>query len=776
MKLKTFLIVGCLGGFFALNSCTAPTNEKDYSVFVNPFIGTGGHGHTFPGAVVPHGMIQPSPDTRIDGWDACSGYYYEDSTINGFSHTHVSGTGCCDYGDVLLMPTVGEQRYQTTDPQSQQLAYSSAFSHENETAEPGYYSVFLDTYQVKAEISATKRGAIHRYTFPESSEAGFILDLDYSLQRQTNSDMGIEVISDTEICGHKKTTYWAFDQYINFYAKFSKPFSYTLVTDSITMDNGKRLPVCKVLLHFNTTKDEQVLVKVGVSAVDIAGARKNVESEIPGWDFDKVRKNARSAWNQYLSKIDITTPDKDDKTIFYTALYHTAISPNLFTDADGRYLGMDLEVHQGDTINPLYTVFSLWDTFRALHPLMTIIDPDLNNQFINSLIKKHQEGGIYPMWDLGSNYTGTMIGYHAVPVIVDAYMKGYRNFDAKEAYKASLRAAEYDTTGIKCPALVLPHLMPKAKYYKNAIGYIPCDRENESVAKALEYAYDDWCIYKLAKELKRPKKEINLFAKRAMNYKNLFDKESKLMRGRNEDGTFQSPFSPLKWGDAFTEGNSWHYTWSVFHDPQGLIDLMGGKEMFVTMMDSVFAVPPVFDDSYYGQVIHEIREMTVMNMGNYAHGNQPIQHMIYLYDYAGQPWKAQYWLRQVMDRMYTPGPDGYCGDEDNGQTSAWYVFSALGFYPVCPGTDEYIVGAPLFKKATLHFENGNSLVIDAPNNSKKNFYVNSMNVNGTDYTKNYLRHEELFKGGIIKVDMSNQPNMNRGTKEEDMPYSFSKEQ
>lgn len=387
MKLKTFLIVGCLGGFFALNSCTAPTNEKDYSVFVNPFIGTSGHGHTFPGAVVPHGMIQPSPDTRIDGWDACSGYYYEDSTINGFSHTHVSGTGCCDYGDVLLMPTVGEQRYQTTDPQSQQLAYSSAFSHENETAEPGYYSVFLDTYQVKAEISATKRGAIHRYTFPESSEAGFILDLDYSLQRQTNSDMGIEVISDTEICVHKKTTYWAFDQYINFYAKFSKPFSYTLVTDSITMDNGKRLPVCKVLLHFNTTKDEQVLVKVGVSAVDIAGARKNVESEIPGWDFDKVRKNARSAWNQYLSKIDITTPDKDDKTIFYTALYHTAISPNLFTDADGRYLGMDLEVHQGDTINPLYTVFSLWDTFRALHPLMTIIDPDLNNQFINSLIK-----------------------------------------------------------------------------------------------------------------------------------------------------------------------------------------------------------------------------------------------------------------------------------------------------------------------------------------------------------------------------------------------------
>lgn len=319
MKLKT-LLIGCFGGFIMLNSCTESPSVKDYSAYVNPFIGTGGHGHTFPGAVVPHGMIQPSPDTRIDGWDACSGYYYDDNTINGFSHTHVSGTGCCDYGDVLLMPIVGKPQYLTTDPESQKLAYASAFSHENETAEPGYYSVFLDTYQVKAEITATKRGAIHRYTFPESTESGFIIDLDYSLQRQTNYEMEIEVISDTEICGHKKTTYWAFDQYINFYAKFSKPFAYTLITDSVTMNNGKRLPVCKAVLHFNTKKDEEVLVKVGVSAVDIAGARKNVESEIPEWDFDKVRKDARTAWNNYLSKIDITTSDKEDKTIFYRSV------------------------------------------------------------------------------------------------------------------------------------------------------------------------------------------------------------------------------------------------------------------------------------------------------------------------------------------------------------------------------------------------------------------------------------------------------------------------
>lgn len=396
MKFKTFL-VGCLGGLLSLNSCTNSPDMTDYAAYVNPFIGTGGHGHTFPGAIVPHGMISPSPDTRIDGWDACSGYYYADSTINGFSHTHLSGTGCCDYGDVLLMPTVGEQKYLPTGSQSQQMAYASAFSHQNETAEPGYYSVFLDTYQVKAELTASKRAAIHRYTFPESKEAGFILDLDYSLQRQTNKEMEIEVISPTEICGRKKTMYWAFDQYINFYAKFSKPFTYTLVTDSMALDDGGRLlPTCKALLHFDTTKDEQVFVKVGISAVDIEGARKNVETEIPDWDFDGIRKDARKAWNETLSKIDITTNDKNDKTIFYTALYHTAISPNLFTDVDGRYLGMDLQVHQGDTLNPMYTIFSLWDTFRALHPLMTIIDPDLNNAFIRSLIKKHQEGGHFP--------------------------------------------------------------------------------------------------------------------------------------------------------------------------------------------------------------------------------------------------------------------------------------------------------------------------------------------------------------------------------------------
>ncbi|MEG1685680.1 MAG: GH92 family glycosyl hydrolase, partial [Bacteroides sp.] len=446
MKLLT-AFWGCslLLGFSACSSVTSST--QNYVDYVNPFIGTGGHGHTFPGAVVPNGMIQPSPDTRIYQWDACSGYYYPDSTINGFSHTHLNGTGCGDYGDVLLMPTTGKQDYHAMGTESQQMAYASPFSHKNEVATPGYYSVMLDRYQVKAELTATKRAAIHRYTFPESKESGFILDLDYSLQHQKNENMELEVISNTEIRGRKKTAFWAFDQYINFYAKFSKPFTYTLITDSMALDKGgKLLPTAKVLLHFDTKANEQVFAKVGISAVDMDGAKLNVESEIPEWDFEGVRAQATKAWNEYLAKIDIETTDKNQKTIFYTALYHTGIQPNLFTDADGRYLGMDLKSHQGDVTKPIYTIFSLWDTFRAYHPLMTIIDPDLNQAFIRSLIQKHREGGILPMWELAGNYTATMIGYHAVPVIVDAYMKGYRDFDVKEAYKACVRVAEYDTT------------------------------------------------------------------------------------------------------------------------------------------------------------------------------------------------------------------------------------------------------------------------------------------------------------------------------------------
>ena len=753
MNLKTQLISCCTSTMLILSACTANTNVEDYSAHVNPFIGTGGHGHTFPGAVVPHGMIQPSPDTRIDGWDACSGYYYNDSTINGFSHTHVSGTGCCDYGDVLLMPTVGKQTYQTTDSQSQQLPYASAFSHENESAEPGYYSVFLDRYQVKAELSASKRGAIHRYTFPASKESGFIIDLDYSLQRQTNSEMEIKVLSDTEICGHKKTTYWAFDQYINFYAKFSKPFTYTLINDSVTMDNGKRLPICKALLQFETKKDEQVLVKVGVSAVDVKGAQNNVLSEIADWDFDKVRQHARNEWNRYLSKIDVTTTNQEDKTIFYSALYHTGISPNLFTDADGRYLGMDLKVHQGDVKQPIYTTFSLWDTFRALHPLMTIIDPDLNTQFIQSLLKKHQEGGIFPMWDLASNYTGTMIGYHAVPVIVDAYTKGYRDFDIQEAYKACLRTAEYDTTGIKCPALVLPHLMPKAKYYKNSIGYIPCDRENESVAKALEYAYNDWCISVFAESMTDFDNK-DKYARFAKAYEFYFDKETRFMRGLNSKGEWRTPFNPrasTHRNDDYCEGTAWQWTWFVPHDVEGLVNLMGGENAFASKLDSLFTA----DSSLEGETTSSDISGLI---GQYAHGNEPSHHVTHLYNYVNRPWRTQELVDSVFQSQYANRPDGLAGNEDCGQMSAWYILNSMGFYQVCPGKPVYSIGRPVFDQAVVNLTNGKKFTVMVKNNSKKNKYIESMLLNGQTLHTPFFSHQDIVDGGTLKITMSDKPN------------------
>lgn len=749
------LITAFLGCSLLLGaaSCSQKSTTQDYTTYVNPFIGTGGHGHTFPGPVVPNGMIQPSPDTRIYQWDACSGYYHEDSTINGFSHTHLSGTGCGDYGDVLLMPTVGKQEYHAMGTESQQMAYASAYSHQNEIAVPGYYSVVLDRYKVKAELTASKRAAIHRYTFPKSEESGFILDLDYSLQRQKNEEMELEVISDTEIRGRKKTVYWAFDQYINFYAKFSKPFTYTLVTDSMALDEGgPLLPTAKVLLHFDTQANEEVLVKVGISAVDWDGAQRNVEADIPEWDFEGVRTQANTAWNEYLSKIDIETADKDQKTIFYTALYHTGVQPNLFTDADGRYLGMDLKTHQGDVNKPIYTIFSLWDTFRAYHPLMTIIDPDLNQSFIRSLIQKHREGGVLPMWELAGNYTGTMIGYHAVPVIVDAYMKGYRDFDVDEAYKACLRVAEYDTTGIICPPLVLPHLMPQAKYWKNKIGYVPCDKDNEAVAKALEYAYNDWCISILADSL-GDVANYEKYAKFGEGYKTYFDPSTRFMRGLDSKGQWRTPFSPRSSthrNDDYCEGTAWQWTWFVPHQVDGLVELMGGREGFINKLDSLFTA----DSSLEG-------EMTSVDIsgliGQYAHGNEPSHHIIHLYNYVDQPWRTQELADSVLHTLYFNDPNGLSGNEDCGQMSAWYILNSMGFYQVCPGKPVYSIGRPLFDKATVNLKDGKKFTVATKNNSRENKYIQSMTMNGKQLDKPFFTHNDIVNGGTLELIMGNMP-------------------
>ncbi len=747
MKINS-IFCGCTLGYLLL-SCTPP--PTDYASYVNPFIGTGGHGHTYPGAIVPHGMIHPSPDTRIHGWDACSGYYYEDTSINGFSHTHLSGTGCGDYGDILIMPTVGVQQWYPLSPESQQTPYASAFSHDREIAQPGYYAVFLERYGVKAELTATERGAIHRYTFPASEEAGFIVDLDYSLQGQRNEQMKLEVISNTEIRGSKKTAFWAFDQYIYFYIKFSRPFSHTLITDSVVPPAGENTPIpqAKVLLHFRTAPDEEVLVKVGVSAVDTEGARRNAESEITDWEFDSVRRQAREKWNNYLSKIDIETGDEDKKTIFYTALYHTAFHPNLFTDADGRYRGMDLQIHQGTTEDPVYTVFSLWDTFRAYHPLMTVIDPEKNEAFIRSLIRKHQEGGILPMWELAGNYTGTMIGYHAVPVIADAYMKGYRDFDIQEAYQACLKTAGYDTTGIICPPAVLPHLVPAAKYWKDQIGYVPCDKDNEAVAKGLEYAYNDWCISLLAGELGDRENEMK-YKELAESYRFYFDPETRFMRGLDSEGNWRTPFHPRSSthrNDDYCEGTAWQWTWFAPHRIEGLVELMGGRKAFIEKLDSLF----IADSALEGELVSaDISGL----IGQYAHGNEPSHHIIHLYNYVDQPYKTQELADSVLHTLYFNDPDGLSGNEDCGQMSAWYLLNAMGFYQVCPGEPIYSIGRPVVDRATIRLSHGKTFRVIVRNNSRHNKYVRSVRLNGIPLEKPFFHHRDITEGGTLEFIMT----------------------
>ena len=751
-KVASVLVALLVAVGLATSSCSRQETCNDYTQYVNVFIGTGGHGHTYPGAVVPHGAIQPSPDTRIYGWDACSGYYYNDSTINGFSHTHLSGTGCCDLGDVLIMPTVGEQDITQEEERGQTKAYASAFSHEREKAEPGYYSVMLDRYGIQAEITSTTRGAIHRWTFPKSEDAGVIVDLDYSLDDQTNIGMQLEVISDTEVVGHKMTKYWAFDQYINFYAKFSKPFTYTIVDDTVTVGD-KQKPRRKALLKFAGTEEGEVIyAKVGVSAVDIDGAKNNVLSEIPEWDFDGVKAAAHQRWSEYLAKIDIETGDADHRAIFYTALYHAGLQPYTFTDADGRYYGMDMKVHQGDAEKPVYTIFSTWDTFRAWHPLQTIIAPEFNGELVKSLLLKAREGGILPMWELCSNYTGCMIGYHSVPIIADAYIKGYRDIDINEAYKAMRRTAEYDTTGIIAPKAVAAILMNQAKYWKNKVGYVPCDKDNEAVAKALEFAYNDWCIAQIAKEV-GDTAGVALYENFAKAYKIYYDPEVGYMRGKDSEGKWRTPFDPARSthrSDDYCEGNAWQWSWFVPHDPEGLMDLVGGKDVFLSKLDALFAASSEITGESVSADISGL-------IGQYAHGNEPSHHIIHFYNYAGQPWKTQELIDQVLYTLYFNNDNGLSGNEDCGQMSAWYILNAMGFYQVCPGKPVYSIGRPLYDKVTINLTNGKKFVIEAINNSRENKYIQSMELNGKALTEPFFTHDDIMQGGKLVFTMGNTP-------------------
>ena len=754
--MRKILLTACL------IACSLMAEAKDWTQYVNPLMGTQSSfelstGNTYPAIARPWGMNFWTPQTGKmgDGWQ----YTYTANKIRGFKQTHQPSPWINDYGQFSIMPVTGKLEF---DEEKR----ASWFSHKGEIATPSYYKVYLAEHDVVTEMTPTERAVLFRFTFPENEHSYIVVDA---------FDKGsyVKVIpEENKIIGYTtRNSGGVPENFKNYFViEFDKPFTYKGTFADKKLEEGnleQKADHTGAIIGFSTRKGEIVHARIASSFISFEQAAQNLK-ELGNDSFEQLAQKGNDAWNNVLGKIEVEGGNLDQYRTFYSCLYRSLLFPRKFYEftADGQ--PVHYSPYNGQVLpGYMYTDTGFWDTFRCLFPFLNLMYPSVNKEIQEGLINTYKESGFFPEW-ASPGHRGCMIGNNSASVLVDAYMKGVKVDDVKTLYEGLIHGTENVHTEVSSTGRL-------GYQYYNKLGYVPYDvKINENTARTLEYAYDDWCIYQLAKALNRPKKEIELFAKRAMNYRNVFDKESKLMRGRNENGQFQSPFSPLKWGDAFTEGNSWHYSWSVFHDPQGLIDLMGGKKMFITMLDSVFAVPPVFDDSYYGQVIHEIREMTVMNMGNYAHGNQPIQHMIYLYNYAGQPWKAQYWLRQVMDRMYTPGPDGYCGDEDNGQTSAWYVFSALGFYPVCPGTDEYVSGAPLFKKATLHFENGNNLVIDAQNNSKENLYIESLRVNGQESTRNYLKHADLLQGGTIEFKMGSHPNLNRGINDDDAPYSFSK--
>lgn len=758
MTMKKYsLVTFLLAGFISL------AQAKDYADYVNPLIGTQSTfelstGNTYPAIARPWGMNFWTPQTGKmgDGWQ----YTYTANKIRGFKQTHQPSPWINDYGQFSIMPMVGKAEF---DEEKR----ASWFSHKGEEAKAYYYKVYLADYDIVTEMTPTERAAMFRFTFPENKQSYIVVDA---------FDKGSYVKIDKEnrrIIGYSTRNSGGvpanFKNY--FVLEFDKPFTYqATVNDSVFVENGTEQQAhhAGAVIGFSTHKGESVHVRVASSFISYEQAMQNL-TELGDDSFDTLVQEGREAWNKVLGRIEVEGGNLDQYRTFYSCLYRSLLFPRKFYEIDKNGQIVHYSPYNGQVLpGYMYTDTGFWDTFRCLFPLLNLMYPSVNKEIQEGLINTYKESNFFPEW-ASPGHRGCMVGNNSASVLVDAYLKGVKVEDVETLYKGLLYGTEH----------VHPEVSSTGRLgheYYNKLGYVPYNVGiNENAARTLEYAYDDWCIYQLAKALNRPQKEIERFAQRAMNYQNLFDAESKLMRGKNADGSFQSPFSPLKWGDAFTEGNSWHYSWSVFHDPQGLIDLMGGDEMFVQMMDSVFAVPPLFDDSYYGFPIHEIREMTVMNMGNYAHGNQPVQHMIYLYNYAKQPWKAQYWLRQVMNRMYSPTPDGYCGDEDNGQTSAWYVFSALGFYPVCPGTDQYVMGAPLFQKATLHFENGNTLLIQAPENSEKNLYIESMTVNGQNYTRNYVTHSMLQQGGRIEISMGDEPNRHRGISADDAPYSFSKE-
>ena len=735
---------------------TRAADEVDY---VSTLVGTASKfelstGNTYPAIAMPWGMNFWVPQTGKmgNGWT----YVYWADKIRGFKQTHQPSPWINDYGQFSVMPVTGEAVF---DEEKR----ASWFSHKAEVARPYYYKVYLADHDVTAELAPTERAVAMRFTFPQTDKAYIVLD---AFDKGSHAEI---IPSKNMIVGYTtKNSGGVPENFKNYFVLvFDRPFKYTAAVTDGNIDASSLSSTSNhsgAIVGFSTKRGEQVNVRVASSFISPEQALLNLK-ELGDDGIDEVSARGRARWNEVLGRVEVSDDNTDNLRTFYSCLYRSLLFPRSFyeTDADGRV--MHYSPYNGKVLpGYMFTDTGFWDTFRSLFPFLNLMYPSMNEKMQEGLVNAYKESGFLPEW-ASPGHRGCMVGNNSASVVADAYLKGLRGYDAETLWEAVKHGAN-----AVHPKVSSTGRLGFEEY--NSLGYVPCDKHSQSVARTLEYAYDDWCIYRFGKALGKSDKELKQYRTNAMNYKNVFDRSTSLMRGRKADGSFESPFDPTAWSRSFTEGDSWHWSWCVFHDPQGLIGLMGGKQKFNSMLDSVFVVYP--DVSSRG-IIHEMREMQVMNMGQYAHGNQPIQHMIYLYAYSGQPWKTQYWIREVMDKLYNANPDGYCGDEDNGQTSAWYVFSAMGFYPVCPGSNQYVLGTPYFNKVTLHLENGNTMTIKAEGNSRSNRYIDSMTLNGKTYTKNYLTHADIMKGGSIVCAMSAEPNRSRGTQEADFPYSFTNE-
>ncbi len=723
---------------FSFSACVSQQPDAETECYateyVNPFIGTDFTGNTYPGAQAPFGMVQLSPDNGLPGWDRISGYFYPDSTIAGFSHTHLSGTGAGDLYDISFMPVT--LPYKEADAP---LGIHSLFSHDEETASAGYYQVRLKDYDINVELTATERCGIQRYTFPEA-DAAIFLNLRKAMNWDFTNDTRIEVVDSVTIQGYRFSDGWARDQHIYFRTRFSKPFASVQLDTAAVIKDGKRIGSSAIArFDFHTSAGEQILVTTAISGVSMEGAARNLAAEAPADDFDKYLAVTRKNWNEQLSKVEIKSNDIDEKVKFYTALYHSMLAPTIYSDMDGAYYGPDKQVHQADGWTN-YSTFSLWDTYRAAHPLYTYIEPQRVNDMVKSFLAFSEQNGRLPVWNFYGSETDMMIGYHAVPVIVDAYLKGIGDFDPKKALAACVATAnidEYRGIGL----------------YKK-YGYVPYDvtdhynSENWSLSKTLEYAYDDYCIARMAEKLGE-RQIADEFDKRSRNYKNVYNSQTTFMQPRNNKGSFIEDFSPDDYTPHICESNGWQYFWSVQQDVDGLISLVGGKERFAQKLDSMFTYNPSADE--------DLPIFSTGMIGQYAHGNEPSHHVIYLFNAIGQPWKTQKYAAEVMHELYKNTPAGLCGNEDCGQMSAWYVFSAMGFYPVDPISGKYEIGTPMYPEMKMHLANGKTFTILAPAVSKENIYIQSVKLDGKPYDKSYITHEQIMNGSIFEFEMGNKP-------------------